>query len=141
MLLQEELRDELFCQLVNQTWLNPNDVRPPSLFHWLSLYLFSCPPSDVVSLLSVSHPFLVQVNAERGWLLLSMCLAVCAPSEKLFPYLLCYVTQHGLIGSCSLMCCVFSFLLRPSLSHSHFLPVFLYTYLSISVLVLIMREV
>ena len=58
--LQEDLRDEVLCQLVNQTWLNPNDV-----------------------------------NAERGWMLLAMCLAVCAPSDRLYPYLLCYVTQHG----------------------------------------------
>ncbi len=36
-----------------------------------------------------------QVNAERGWLLLAMCLAVCAPSDRLYPYLLCYVSQHG----------------------------------------------
>src|SRR4051812_19897176 len=37
----------------------------------------------------------MQLNAERGWLLLSMCLAVCAPSDRLYPYLLCYVSQHG----------------------------------------------
>eukprot|EP00055_Hartaetosiga_balthica_P010944 m.48331 g.48331 ORF g.48331 m.48331 type:complete len:1511 (+) comp7391_c0_seq1:148-4680(+) len=57
------LQDEIFCQLCNQTWLNPNDV-----------------------------------NAERGWLLLSLCLSCFGPSDKLYPYLLCYVSTHGFEG-------------------------------------------
>ena len=55
-----ELRDELYCQLCNQTWLNPNEV-----------------------------------NSERGWLLLAMVLGCVPPSDKLYPYLLCYITAHG----------------------------------------------
>jgi len=46
--------------IVNQTWLNPNDI-----------------------------------NQERGWVLLSLCLGCFAPSAKLYPYLLCHVTAHA----------------------------------------------
>lgn len=60
-IFDENCRDELYCMLCNQTWLNPNDI-----------------------------------NAERGWLLMAMCLSAFPPSHKLYPYLLCYVTQHGL---------------------------------------------
>lgn len=55
-----ELRDEIYCQLCNQTWLNPNEV-----------------------------------NAERGWLLMTICLSCFPPSDRLYPYLLCYITAHG----------------------------------------------
>lgn len=56
----EELRDEVLCQLCNQTWCNPNDL-----------------------------------NAERGWQLMALCLSCFPPSERLYPYLLCYISQHG----------------------------------------------
>ena len=59
-LYQEEIRDEILVMIVNQTWLNPNDI-----------------------------------NQERGWVLLSLCLGCFAPSEKLYPYLLCHVTAHA----------------------------------------------
>eukprot|EP00049_Salpingoeca_infusionum_P014556 m.275108 g.275108 ORF g.275108 m.275108 type:complete len:2303 (+) comp15693_c0_seq2:157-7065(+) len=59
-LITPSIQDEILCQLVNQTWLNPNEV-----------------------------------NAERGWYLLSMCLSCFGPSEQLYPYLLCYISQHG----------------------------------------------
>ncbi|XP_011270021.1 hypothetical protein CAOG_08449, partial [Capsaspora owczarzaki ATCC 30864] len=57
---RHELRDEIYCQLANQTWLNPNEV-----------------------------------NCERGWLLMSLCLGCFPPSEQLYQYLLCYVSRQG----------------------------------------------
>ena len=38
------------------------------------------------------------LNAERGWLLMSLCLSCFSPSEQLYPYLLCYITSHGFEG-------------------------------------------
>lgn len=59
-LAQEHLRDEVLCMIVNQTWLNPNDI-----------------------------------NCERGWVLMALCLSCFSPSDKLYPYLLCHVTAHA----------------------------------------------
>ena len=60
-ILNEGIRDEILCQIVNQTWLNPNDL-----------------------------------NAERAWMLLAACLSAFPPSDGLYPYLLCYVSVHGM---------------------------------------------
>eukprot|EP00039_Didymoeca_costata_P014654 m.239349 g.239349 ORF g.239349 m.239349 type:complete len:2341 (+) comp16067_c0_seq1:94-7116(+) len=57
------LRDELFCMIVNQTWLNPNDI-----------------------------------NCERGWFLMSLCLSCFCPSDRLYPFLLCHVSKHAYEG-------------------------------------------
>jgi hypothetical protein len=51
--------------------------------------------SRIVDPLPFFLPHPPKINAERGWLLMAMCLSAFPPSSKLYPYLLCYVTQHG----------------------------------------------
>ncbi|EDQ87051.1 uncharacterized protein MONBRDRAFT_27813 [Monosiga brevicollis MX1] len=58
--LDTELRDEIYCQICNQTWLNPNDI-----------------------------------NAERGWQLMALCLGCFPPSAELYKFLLCYISTHA----------------------------------------------